>query len=225
MGDVAWSCSRAYAAFNKGRWRVRTKTITGLVLLCAWSYALVSPSGAFADVNPANGHSYSLTPTPMNFFDARAFATGAGGYLASVNDQAEHDWLVTTFNVGTTPGPTDTLWVGYSDEIIEGTWVWDSGEAISYTNWGPGEPNDGGGLTNPAGEDYATLWWAHAGRWNDWPGDIYYPIGGDPNGIPLAFYGIVEVVPAPGALALLFGAAPFVLRRRRAIAEGLQWQP
>lgn len=165
-------------------------------------------------VNPANGHTYFLTPTPMNFFDARAFAQSSGGYLASVNDALEHTWLTTTFNVGSSPGPTDTLWIGYSDEITEGTWLWDSGEAISYTNWGPGEPNDGFGLTNPNGEDYATLWWSHAGRWNDWPGDTYLPIG-NPTAIPLNFYGIVEVVPAPASIVVFSALGVLVSRRRR----------
>ena len=35
-------------------------------------------------------------------------------------------------------------WIGFSDEATEGTWVSVTGETVSYTNWGSGEPNSSG---------------------------------------------------------------------------------
>lgn len=52
----------------------------------------------------------------------------------------------------------DALWIGLSDEAQEDTWIWDSGEAIAYRNWGVYEPNGG------RHENYAEM--RHDGLWN-----------------------------------------------------------
>lgn len=36
----------------------------------------------------------------------------------------------------------DMYWIGLSDEIKEGTFVWGDGSKLDYTNWLDGEPND-----------------------------------------------------------------------------------
>ena len=41
-------------------------------------------------------------------------------------------------------GTTDIVWIGFNDITTEGTFVWNSGETWSYTNWGPGEPDNWG---------------------------------------------------------------------------------
>ncbi len=107
-------------------------------------------------INPANGHLYYLTPSTMTANDARDYAWGEGGYLTCINDQDEQDWLVATF------GSSAKYWIGASDELQEGTWLWDSGEPWSFTAWCPGEPN------NWSNEDYAVLNWRSSGCWNDW---------------------------------------------------------
>jgi len=33
-------------------------------------------------------------------------------------------------------------WIGINDRDTERTWVWDSGEAVTFENWGSGEPNN-----------------------------------------------------------------------------------
>ena len=59
-----------------------------------------------------------------------------------------------------------------------------SGEASTYTNWAPGEPNDYPPL---GGEDHTEIVFDDNGRWNDLPYDRLLPA-------------IVEL-PAPGATA------------------------
>ena len=86
--------------------------------------------------NPANEHFYALGP-PLSRDEAALDAQGWGGYLASVTNAAEQDWLVATFGVD------EPLWLGLSDEAREGTWLWSSGEAVFDTHWSPGQPDDG----------------------------------------------------------------------------------
>ena len=70
-----------------------------LTRMCFASVVVVASSQAVGQwqVNPANGHSYALTPTPGSFADARAYAASVGGYVVAINDAAENLWLTTTF--------------------------------------------------------------------------------------------------------------------------------
>ncbi|WP_254446949.1 lectin-like protein [Dolichospermum sp. UHCC 0259] len=102
-----------------------------------------------------NGSRYLLTGQGT-WEQTQAQAKSLGGNLVTINNQAEQDWLVTTF------GGTDGLWTGLTDELTEGQYKWASGETPTYTNWYPGEPNNGGG-----NEDYVGMNYGGAGKWND----------------------------------------------------------
>ena len=39
---------------------------------------------------------------------------------------------------------TVNTWIGASDLVTEGTFLWDDGSALLFTNWHTGEPNAGG---------------------------------------------------------------------------------
>ena len=106
-----------------------------------------------------NGSIYRLT-TAGTWQQAQAQAQSLGGNLVTVNNQAEQDWLVTTF------GPTERLWIGLTDEVTEGQFRWASGETSTYTNWLPGEPNNAGN------EDYVEMNYGGAGKWNDWTSTV-----------------------------------------------------
>jgi hypothetical protein len=111
--------------------------------------------------SPVNGHWYSATDS-MSWPDAEALAVSWGGHLATVRSQAENDWIATTFMA---PAPPAAIWLGYSDEAVEGDWVWSSGEPTTFTNWHPGEPN------NLLDEDFCHMDLApHLGDWNDHDG-------------------------------------------------------
>lgn len=105
-----------------------------LTLLAA---ALISASAIGQIVNPANGHTYQLTPTTMTYAAARAYANSVGGYLVAINDAVENAFITSNFAV--TGGQP---WIGLTDENHEGVFTWDSGEPLSYTNWAPGEPDN-----------------------------------------------------------------------------------
>jgi hypothetical protein len=64
---------------------------------------------------------------------AKSYVISQGGVLASIRDQAEQDWIY-----GLTATTYGRLWIGYSDEVTEGTWVWDDGWTGTYTALGRG---------------------------------------------------------------------------------------
>ena len=76
--------------------------------------------------------------------DAEAEAVALGGHLATVRNDAENTWLYTTF--GNYGGISRTFYIGFTDQGHEGTWVWVSGEPVTYLHWDAGEPNNGQGI-------------------------------------------------------------------------------
>jgi hypothetical protein len=139
--------------------------------------------------NAANGHWYYLVG-PTYWTNAEAQAVALGGHLVTINDAAENAWVFATFaNYG---GVSRNLFLGFSDEGHEGQWLWRNGEAVSYVNWAPGEPNNGAGVYPY--ENVAMMYGAgegQAGFWNDIMGTL-------PD---QQYYGVVEVE-ATATLAL-----------------------
>ncbi len=129
-------------------------------------------------VNPANGHTYLLLPS-SSWTVAEAAAVSLGGHLATVRSQAEHDFLNATFH--NYQGVDIDLWIGFNDAAVEGTFVWSSGEPVTYTNWDTGEPNDAGG-----NEDYANL------RKNN-PNALWNDLPDNPTGFHAGPHGVVEL--------------------------------
>lgn len=180
--------------------RMFVAAVVGLCLTTSAAEAGVITSATYG------GHTYYLL-TSSSWTDAQAEAVTLGGNLVTINDAAEQAFVFNTF--GAFGGVNRELWIGLNDAAAEGTFVWVSGEPVTYTNWSPGEPNnfnneDYGGIFapgDPLGRD---------GRWNDYPNS-------------LALYGVVEVnsvpaaVPEPASLGLLGagGLAVAAVRRRR----------
>lgn len=108
--------------------------------------------------NPANCHDYYLLDLGT-WYEAQLKAQDLGGELATINDSAENEWIRSTFmNFG---GQDRLLWIGLSDRDVEGTFEWNDGAPLGYTNWNPGEPNDLGN------EDYVVMNDVATGGWND----------------------------------------------------------
>mgnify|MGYP000270936296 FL=1 len=114
----------------------------------------------------------NVCPCPVEFLDGKAYGfcdifpsgwEGAQllcnqfGYdLVSINSEAENDFLVDGMAIH---GPGTDWWIGYSDDAVEGSWVWEDGTSGGYENWEPGQPNDF------AGQDCAEI--DPDGTWND----------------------------------------------------------
>ena len=116
-------------------------------------------NGSMADItNPANGHRY-LAYQGTTWTASEAIAVSLGSHLVTIDNQAENDWIRATF--GNLLGVDRRIWIGFNDMALEGAFAWADGRSVTFTNWNPGEPNNGG-----AGEDFAEFLGSN-GRWND----------------------------------------------------------
>ncbi len=137
----------------------------------------VTLGGADGEVyNPANGHVYQVVSTGgINWDDANtaALATeynGSTGYLATITNQEESDFIVSRLD--------NDGWIGASDAATEGDWKWVVGPEAGTSFWsgGTGGSAVGGAFTNwdspyqpdNAGEEECgQIVIGSSGRWND----------------------------------------------------------
>jgi Lectin C-type domain len=185
------------------------KAITKLIAAGILAAAGLQTASAAPIFNPATSHWYDFVSggAAGDWAVAEANSVALGGHLVTINDAAEQAWLLSNF------GAQDLLWIGFTDAASEGTFVWTSGEAVTYTNWSGGEPND-----FASGEDHTVMNWGGGGGWND-----YCPGPSTSCGVAR---GIAEwtrtAVPEPGMLALTLssiGVMGLVSRRRRGIGQ------
>jgi hypothetical protein len=59
---------------------------------------------------------------------------------------AEQEWVFSKF--GVFGGTNRNLWLGFHRELQNGRFISMLGEKMNYSNWGPGQPDNGGGQEN-----------------------------------------------------------------------------
>jgi len=106
----------------------------------------------FTALGSYNGKFYYLSNLMFNPESAFLDAKSNGGYVVAINDASENQFLSEMVLV-------NNVMIGLTDREVEGQYVWENGQAVTYTNWYAGEPNNSGN------EDYAELYLG--GKWND----------------------------------------------------------
>jgi len=141
-------------------------TITGIL-------ATIPDPALYNYIGSFNGIHYYLSTNQLTWTAAAAQALANGGHLAVVPNAQVNNFLQAN-NSGL------QAYIGLTDEVTEGTFLWVDGTPLNYTNWSPGEPNNAGGGN---GEDYVIMF--PNGRWNDGPGGpAHYFMQLRPAGIP-----------------------------------------
>jgi hypothetical protein len=91
-----------------------------------------------------DGHTYQTCPGVggMNWTGAESTCDAYGYYIATVNSQAEQDFLAAQ-GAALAGG---SLWIGYNDRGWgnEGSFYWSAGNGSGYEAWNSGEPNSSG---------------------------------------------------------------------------------
>ena len=117
------------------------------------------PPGAIA----FGGSRYKLFPENLSWLQARMRCEAMGGHLAIVMDEDENRFLTSLVAAA----GLEAAWLGATDELVEGRWVWVNGMEMKYENWDRLEtqPNNGDGKRIP--ENYAILRVSRNGGWWD----------------------------------------------------------
>ncbi len=99
---------------------------------------------------------YFYNPVSQTGNAAQAFAQNYGANLISVQSATENACIA---NALVANGFGGVIWIGFSDAVNEGSFIWYDQSVISYTNWAGGEPNQDGN------EDCTQIY--PNGQWND----------------------------------------------------------
>jgi hypothetical protein len=84
-----------------------------------------------------NGHRYRRIDQIKSWTDAKAYSEELGGYLATITSAKEQS----TIQELLANGDKKSYWIG-GYRSANNRFLWGSGEAMGYTNWGYGEPDD-----------------------------------------------------------------------------------
>jgi hypothetical protein len=134
--------------YSNGRWNDCVDNEFGSILI-EFNEATSADEVTWSTEIGGNGNTYRavILPDGVTWNQASVFAVDAGGQLASLETEEEGDWVydnlagfvaLWTMNLPGKEGP----WIGLS--LQNGSWQWESGEALSWNPWAPGEPNNSG---------------------------------------------------------------------------------
>ena len=100
----------------------------------------------------------------MKGHDAKRFCEEKGGHLVTITSPEENDSVT-----GLARKAGKGTWIGFTDEKLEGKWEWVTGEAVTFTAWGTGEPDNSDGQ-----QHFGNLWAGFGFRWADGRAVGYY---------------------------------------------------
>jgi hypothetical protein len=127
--------SQGFANKSKQGVFMKKKVLMSLVLL-----AIIGTSAVFAQKTTFNGHQYQLFEDSKTWTDAKAHCESLGGYLVTINSQAEQAFIESLVS----KGKKNFYWIGGYCETNR-VFRWVTGEPMTYTNWVRGEPNNAQG--------------------------------------------------------------------------------
>ncbi len=111
--------------------------------VCEWEdYSYNDISGmenagviASGDYGIYNDHTYRIVPGKYTWLEAKTACESMGGYLATVNDRKEQNFL------SVLKGDNYAVWIGLCRDDHD-EWNWVTGEELNYFAWADGEPNN-----------------------------------------------------------------------------------
>ncbi|OAI57603.1 hypothetical protein AYO49_06520 [Verrucomicrobiaceae bacterium SCGC AG-212-N21] len=118
------------------------------------------PLSAPKDAKLFNRKWYAVFQEKVSWSTAREKCERMGGQLVVVHDKLTWDYVAGLTQV--------RVWLGASDEKLEGEWVWVDGKKMTFTAWADVNP------TNSGGKEHYLSFTPKSGQWNDVPKDWDY---------------------------------------------------
>ena len=132
-----------------------------------------SDGDGLSDNNELFGNKYfKIITASFSWAEAKLDAESRGGTLAILDTQ---DKINAANNFILQNNSWPILWIGATDEFVEGEWLWLTGDLVTIFPWGTGEP--GGGE-----QDFMAIWHDNPSMseplsWADWPAGLPYSQG------------------------------------------------
>jgi Lectin C-type domain len=101
-------------------------------------------------------HQYQVVLTKLSWHEAKEACEKAGGHLVIINNASENKYIEKLL-------AGRDAWIGCTDEVEEGTWLWVDGSKVTYAGWDPGPPEPNAAWDD---EDYGVIRTSE-GLWND----------------------------------------------------------
>ncbi|HSO00118.1 MAG TPA: C-type lectin domain-containing protein [Candidatus Nanopelagicales bacterium] len=138
--------------------------VNGQEVICEIKILICDGVPACSELMTYNGHDYLFCTNQESWSAASDYCASYNMKLASINSPTEESWMYAMANILS----TQKWWIGLNDRAAEGAHVWENGDAVTYSNWHPGEPNNAGD------EDCGQLNRYHPGKgWNDEPCSLH----------------------------------------------------
>ncbi|XP_048251019.1 perlucin-like [Haliotis rufescens] len=115
---------------------------TAYVLLCTFVSVVAVSSPCPPGFVEHKKSCYWFSKIKANFAEARSYCQYFGSHLARVTSRDEDDFVR---GHATIHGKAATYWLGATDLNVEGTWLWEGQQAMDYSNWSTGQPDNYGG--------------------------------------------------------------------------------
>ncbi|XP_072017505.1 type-2 ice-structuring protein-like [Amphiura filiformis] len=109
---------------------------------------------------------YQATSSDISFDAAEDACQKQGGHLASIHSQGEQKFIEDLYNIA------DNYWIGLTDALNEGTFVWTDDSTVDYKNWGSRQPGD-----QATEQDCVMALHQSSGLWHDVPFDYSQQFG------------------------------------------------
>jgi hypothetical protein len=161
-----------------------TESVTWPVPRDSFPASISIPSGVYPDGTPYygegrltllgayGGHGYyrsSDAYQSYNWTQANSIANSVGGHLTTITSQGENAFVLSQVQ-----STGYFSWIGLQRTGTgPAQFSWVTGEPLVYTNWGPEDPNNGGGHNTTITEPYAFMY-EGSGKWHDLP-DLRLP--------------------------------------------------
>lgn len=108
-----------------------------------------------------HGDSCYLLFEPADWITGKVNCDLVGAKLVSITSLAEYEAIRDDF----LEGADFEIWIGLSDILIEGRFMWEDGSPLDFTAWTGGEPNNAGGVEDCV--EFRFLELSGVDGWND----------------------------------------------------------